>query len=54
MTLFAERAGDQTDPFADAFVPENFAHGCDVVKTSGNLRSTPFCLEKFCVRKGIF
>ena len=54
MTLYAERAADHTDHFADAFVRKNVARGYDVVMTFESLLSTPFCLEKFSVRKGIF
>ena len=33
MALYAERAADQTDHFANAFVRENGGHGYDVVTT---------------------
>ena len=33
MVLYAERAVDQTDYFADAFVCENVAQGYDTVET---------------------
>ena len=54
MTLYAESTADQTDHFADAFVCENIAHGLEDVMMFESLPSTPFCLEKFSVRKGIF
>ena len=54
MTLYAESAADQTDHFANDFVREKVAYGYDVVMTFESLQSTPFCLEKFSVRKGIF
>ena len=44
MTLYApESAADQTEPLANAFVPENIAHDYDVVRTFESLQSTPFC-----------
>ena len=54
MTLYAESAVDQTEYFADAFVRENFVHNYDIVTTFESLQSTPFCLEKFSLRKWIF
>ena len=48
MTLIAESAADQIDHFAAAFVLKNVAHGVMKFKS---LPSTPFCLEKFSVRK---
>ena len=50
MTLYTERIADQTDHFADVFVRENVAYGCDVM-TFESKQPTPFCLEKFSVRK---
>ena len=41
---------DQTDHFADVFVPENVACGYDVM-TFESTQPTPFCLEKSSVRK---
>ena len=46
-----------TDHFTDAFVRENVAHIYEVVgdvMTLESLRLTPFCLEKFSVRKWSF
>ena len=54
MTLLTASVADQTDHFADVFVRENVAHGYDVLMTFESLQPTPFCLEKFSVRKGIF
>ena len=50
MTLYTESGADQTDHFADVFVRENVAHGYDVM-TFQSTQPTPFCLEKFSVRK---
>ena len=50
MTLYTERIADQTDHFANVFVRENVAYGYDVM-TFESTQSTPFCLEKFSVRK---
>ena len=33
MALYTESVMDQTDHFADAFVRENVAYGCEVVTT---------------------
>ena len=33
MTLYAKRAADQTDHFADAFFRENVAQGYDILTT---------------------
>ena len=46
MTLYTESVADQTDNFANVFVP-----GYDVVMTFESTQPTPFCLEKSCVRK---
>ena len=54
MTLYAVSAADQTDNFADDFVRKNAAYGYDVMAFRESLQSTPFCLEKLSVRKGIF
>ena len=54
MMLYAESAADQTDHFAYAFVCENIVHGLDDVMMFESLLSTPYCLEKFRVRKRIF
>ena len=53
ITLFTECVDDQTNHFTNAFVPENVAYGYDVV-TFESLQPTPFCLDKFSVRKGQF
>ena len=50
MTLYTERIADQTDHFADVFVCENVAYGYNVM-TFESTQPTPFCLEKFSVRK---
>ena len=52
MTLCTERIGDQPDHFADVFVRENIAYGYDVM-TFESTQPTPFCLEKYSVRKWI-
>ena len=49
MTLYAESVADQADHFADVFVYQNVEYG--YVMTFESLQLTPFCLEKFCVRK---
>ena len=54
MMLYAESTVDQTYHFAYAFVLENVAQSYDDVMTFQSLQLTPFCLEKFSVRKGIF
>ena len=48
--LYTELIADQTDHFADVFVRENVAYGYDVM-TFESKQPTPFCLEKFSVRK---
>ena len=50
MTLYTECIADQTDHFADVFVPENVAYGYDVM-TFESTQPTPFCLEKSSIRK---
>ena len=56
MTYYTESVADQTDHFANAFVRENVVYSYDVVVKLwlGSLQPTPFCLEKFSVRNGIF
>ena len=49
MTLYTKSVADQADHFADVFVHGNVGYG-DVM-TFKSLQLTPFCLEKFCVRK---
>ena len=50
MTLYTESVADQTDHFADVFVRENVAYGCDVV-TFESTQPTPFCLKKIQCKK---
>ena len=45
MTLNTERTADQTDHFADDFIPENVAYGYDV-KTFESTQPTPFWCKK--------
>ena len=52
ITLYEESTADQTDYFSGAFVCENVVHGYGVLAFE-SLQSTPFCLEKSSVRKGI-
>ena len=52
--MYAERAADQTEHLADAFVRENFAHGYDVVTTFESLQSTPFRERNSIKEKGYF
>ena len=51
MTLYTESVADQTDHFADVFVREDSAKGCDDVMMFESTQPTPFCLEKPSVRK---
>ena len=48
--LYTESVANQTDHFADVFARENVAYFYDVV-TFESLQPTPFCLEKYIVRK---
>ena len=47
MTLYTESVADQTDHFADVFVREDVAYGCDDVIKFESTKPTPFCLEKY-------
>ena len=47
MTLYTESVADQTDHFANVFVRENLAYGCDDVMTFESTQPTPFCLDCF-------
>ena len=54
MMLYKESVANQTDHFTDAFVCKNGAYHYGDVMTFENLQLTPFCLDKFSVRKWIF
>ena len=54
MALYTKKSiADQTDHFAVVFVHENVLYRYGI-STFECLQSTPFCLEKSSVRKGIF
>ena len=54
MTLYTESVADQTDHFADVFVREDVAYGCDDVMKFESTQPTPFCLEKYSQENGQF